>query len=68
MEELTKCGLLPEEQIVLDNIYDAHRAFLKLPVQHPGEIQEMVTYVHGIQSLLALRIARRKYPEGWITH
>lgn len=58
-------GLSYEEGEVMDCILDAVACWDKLPVQHPDDRVEFLDAVHRIQDLLAVRIARRSYPEGW---
>jgi hypothetical protein len=69
-EELTisKSGLLPAEQLVMDRINITHAAFLALPRQHPDELRDWTDAVHRMQDALALRVCRRVYPEGWATY
>ena len=62
---LTEYGLTQDEQVVMDNIIETYNAFCKLDRQHPNEGIDFTDAVHKMQSILALRIARRTYPEGW---
>lgn len=55
-------GLLADEQRVMDLAVEIWEAWLALPIEHPGERAEVV---HRVQDLLAVRIARREFPEGW---
>jgi hypothetical protein len=41
----------------------AMNAFAKLPVQHESDPAEFCTAVHTLQQLLAMRSARRDYPD-----
>lgn len=61
-------GLLPDEQVVNEHIYKAVQAYVALPVQHPSEPTDFTNAVHILQQLLALRVVRRAYPDGWPTH
>lgn len=58
-------GLSPEEGAVSDALVQAWNAYAELPVQHPAELDEFALSIHRLQDLLAVRIARRHYPEGW---
>jgi len=64
-EILTDYGLTQDEQVVMDNIIETYNAFCKLERQHPDEGRDFTDAVHKMQSILALRIARRSYPIGW---
>lgn len=59
-------GLTDAEGEVLDALSDAVEAFAELPVQHPSDEQEFLAGIHRLQDLIAVRIARRLYPEGWV--
>lgn len=61
-------GLDPDEGRVMDCLVDAVEAYGRLPFQHPNEADEFVTAIHRAQDLLAVRIARRYFPEGWPTY
>lgn len=58
-------GLTNEEGWVMDALVDAANIYAELPVEHPSESYEFVAAIHRAQDLLAIRIARREYPEGW---
>ncbi len=62
---INKMGLLPEEQEVMDSINDTWGKFLKLKKQHPSDEEKFCLAVHLMQGLMAMRIIRRDYPEGW---
>ena len=64
-ESISIYGLTPNEQTVMDKILDTYNAFCKLDRQHPDEGREFTDSIHKLQSIMALRIARRVYPEGW---
>lgn len=55
--------LTAAEMAVLDKIVEAHNAFVALPRAHPMEVQEAVTFTHGLQALVMARAAIRAYPE-----
>ena len=55
--------LTAAEMAVLDKIVEAHNAFIALPRCHPMEVQEAVTFTHGLQSLVMNRAAVRAYPD-----
>ncbi|HXI36236.1 MAG TPA: hypothetical protein VNH80_04930 [Burkholderiales bacterium] len=61
-------GLTFEEGNVMDALTSAVEYFDKLDEQHPNDTHEFYTAIHVAQDLLAVRIARRLYPEGWPTH
>jgi hypothetical protein len=58
-------GLTDEEGAVADALVAAVQAYDKLPVQHPDETRDFVDAIHRCQDQLAMRIARRHYPQGW---
>lgn len=62
-----KDGLTAAEGMVMDALFDAHEAYQMLPVEHPIEPSEWIVALHRLQDLLAVRIVRRDYPEGWAT-
>lgn len=64
-ESISIYGLTPDEQSVMDKILDAYNAFCKLDRQHPNEGRDFTDGIHKLQSIMALRIARRVYPKGW---
>lgn len=61
-------GLTDEEGVVMDHIVGAVNQFVRLPVQHPDDTADFVVATHRLQDLLAVRIARRHYPQGWTNH
>ena len=61
-------GLNDEEGDVMDALIDAVSAWDALPRQHPDEDAEFYSALHRLQDLLATRVCRRDYPEGWLTH
>lgn len=60
-------GLTKEEGQVMDALVSAWSAFVGLQRQHPQELDDFSFGIHKCQDLLAVRIARRVYPEGWPT-
>ncbi|MCH7890996.1 MAG: hypothetical protein IH921_05780 [Gemmatimonadetes bacterium] len=58
-------GLEEKEQEVMDHLVEAMAGYAKLPRQHPTEMDEFIISLHRLQELLAIRIVRRQYPEGW---
>jgi hypothetical protein len=63
-----KTGLDPLEQDCMDGLVAAYNAFSKTERQHPDEMRDVVDAIHRIQDILAVRVIRRLYPEGWPTH
>ena len=61
-------GLTEAESVVMDHLVDAVEAFNALEVQHPQEKAEFFDAIHRCQGLLAVRVCRRVYSEGWPTH
>jgi hypothetical protein len=59
-------GLTAEEGAVMDALVNAVNAFGALPRSHPSDLDEFCDGIHRCQAILALRIARRHYPEGWV--
>lgn len=65
MRKMRVDGLTDEEGVVMDSLIRAVEAFAKLPEQHPSEINEFIAGIHKCQDLMAVRIARRLFPDGW---
>lgn len=65
---INKTGLTNDEQKVMDNLVSAFLHYNNLPEQHPMERIDFCNLIHQAQSLLAIRVCRREYPEGWPTH
>lgn len=61
----SKNGLTEDEDDVMQALSSAARNYGKLPCQHPDERRDFVDAIHRCQDLLAIRIARRHYPQGW---
>ena len=61
-------GLLADEQACLDRVVASWNSFVNLERQHPDELRDFANAVHAQQGLLATRIARRDYPDGWPTY
>jgi hypothetical protein len=55
--------LTADEKAVMRKLTDAWNLFMDLPRCHPMEVQEGVTFIHGLQSLVMVRAAVRAYPE-----
>ena len=60
-------GMTTDEQLCMNALCKAWRIFNNLPEQHPSDGSEFVSSLHRLQDLLAVRIVRRTYPEGWTT-
>jgi hypothetical protein len=58
-------GLDDAEGVVMDALVLAVNSYVKLPRQHPSDLDDFVNAIHRLQDLLAVRIARRTYPKGW---
>ena len=58
-------GLLKGEAEVIDLLVEAYNAFLALDRQHPDELRDFIDPLRRIQDLVAMRVVRRAYPEGW---
>jgi hypothetical protein len=59
-------GLTELEGEVADHLFSANEAFTDLPVEHEDDQREFEYHVHMLQGLLAVRVARRAYPGGWL--
>lgn len=59
------CGFTFAEKRCNDALMLAYQEFIDLPRQHPDEMRDFVDPLHRLQDLLAVRIARRLYPQGW---
>ena len=51
-----------QEERIMQLIVDAHNEFIKLDRGHSMEIQEWVTGIHQLQSILSHRCLRRMFP------
>ena len=60
-------GLDDLEHEASERLIDFWKAYMALPEQHPDERFQLNVAVHSIQELLAMRIARRMYPNYWPT-
>ncbi len=60
-----KTGLTTEEKEVMDHLVDAVNKYALLPAQHPCELEDFLNTTHRLQDILAIRVARRAFPEGW---
>ncbi len=58
-------GLLPLEGEVMRHLHLAWNAFCILPSQHPDEKRDFCDAIHRLQDLLAVRVCRRLFPDGW---
>ena len=66
MNDITRQdGLTDEEGAVMDALIYAWNQFAQLEIQHPSDVPYFVDGIHKCQQLLALRVARREYPDGW---
>jgi hypothetical protein len=61
-------GLTDQELLVMDSILQGYSEWIKLEMTHPNEMQDFVNAIHNIQSILAMRVIRRGYPEYWLTY
>ena len=52
-----------EEEEIMELIVNAHNKFSKLERGHSMEIQEWVTSIHSLQSILSHRCLRREFPD-----
>jgi hypothetical protein len=64
----SESGFTLKEKECHDALMRCYGLFIELPRQHPDEMRDIVDPIHRIQDLLAVRIVRRCYPEGWPTH
>ena len=60
-------GLTKKEGRVMDALEEAWNGYAELKAQHPQDQGEFLAAIHRAQDLLALRICRRDYPNGWAT-
>lgn len=58
-------GLTESEGEVMDALVTAWNKFCGLERQHPDETRDFADGIHRCQDLLAVRVARRAYPNGW---
>ena len=59
-------GLTDAEGEVMDSLCEAWLYFKELPIQHPSDQDEFLAGLHRLQDLLAARVCRRLYPDGWV--
>lgn len=62
---MSKSPYTEQEKKVNDSIIEAHEQFMKLHADgqgHPMEMQEWVSAIHQLQSILEHRILKRLYP------
>ena len=52
-----------DEQQVNNAIIDVWNSFTKLSKQHPDETDEFRRHIHGLQAIMATRIARKVCPD-----
>jgi len=52
----------------MDALAVAAEMFNTLEAQHPDEGAEFFAAIHRAQDILAVRVCRRAYPEGWPTY
>jgi len=62
---LDEHGLTADEAFVMDSLVEAYGVYTELPVQHSDEPAEFRYHIHMLQGLLATRVCRRTYPQGW---
>jgi hypothetical protein len=55
------------ELLCLNHLREAWNLFLKLPREHPQEVDEFLGAINAAQNVLAVRVARRADPDVWIT-
>mgnify|MGYP007077388345 CR=1 FL=1 len=65
---MNKTGFTENENACHDALMECYARYCELPQQHPQELAEVTYAIHQIQGLLATRIVRRCYPDGWPTH
>jgi hypothetical protein len=57
--------LTEQEKLVLKLTADLWNEYMKLPETHISERSELQLFIHQIQHLIAVRVARRVDPEIW---
>jgi len=58
-------GLTKEEGEVMDALVEAWNKFSSLAKQHPSDVPEFCNGIHQCQHILAMRVLRKDYPEGY---
>lgn len=56
-----------QERDCEDALMKAHDLFIKLPRQHPNELETWIAAIHQQQMILGMRILRRDYPNEFVT-
>ena len=54
----------PQEEAVAVALGECWNAFLKLPREHPDDIEEFRHGIHGLQNIVLARLARRALTGG----
>ena len=49
----------------MDSLVNAWSEYIKLDKQHPSDIAEFGDGIHKCQNVLAMRVLRRDYPNGY---
>ena len=55
--------LTEKEEEIINKIIDIHNLYVNLNIQHPSDLPEWCTHIHGLQKLIGMRILRREHPE-----
>lgn len=53
---------ISEEKSIINHLVNAWNIYVKLPKQHPDDIDEFRRSIHSAQQLIAIRGVRRKFP------
>lgn len=58
-------GLTRVEALTMDYLVDAYAQWVTLPNRDAQDNDDFVYHLHALQSLIAVRLARRAYPQYW---
>lgn len=58
-------GMTPEEKTAMNHLVEFFEQYRTLPESDDIDVAEVALFIHQIQGLFALRIARRANPEYW---
>lgn len=60
-----EAGLSSQEKRVLELTAAVWNEYMKMPEVHPSDRTELQLFIHQIQNLIGMRVARRVNPEIW---
>jgi len=52
-----------EENKILQLLIEVHNLYVDLPIQHPNDMQEWVSSIHGLEHKIIIRLFRKEFPD-----